>query len=480
MFTVHKQNKASDTDILQNEIESLIDRQRQRTMWVQWSVWVLLAIVFLLTTAQFTSTLTRWVHNTMMSPLERLRMEQSRAIKQAALNQLITPPDLEHIRQVLHEVNSDFYGYNQPKNVETFLTAWAGFPELDSNDPFHLDRPFPGNPAQSWRQWLLDKTKLSDTYGGYYNPRFETLEKWQAATVAQLNTVLNTPLPQLLSDSLSRTLRRLPKSYGKLKALLTFELVQNDHFIEAEQALQKRVDAQKLEKDARLALLAVQVARDLGFKRPAQWYGWFKGSYKGARLMSYKSRASSEWSQDWNTFNKHLLAVRGSVRAWSKNDDPVFILQNPLHMPLQAKFVGRYGARRKNNQGRLYKHHGIDLKAPEGQPVYPVAAGWVTYVGYQARGHGNHIRIRHDHGWMSVYSHLKSDRLWDKLKARFKEEGPFWVDTNEILASVGTTGNIPANDAQYGYAHLHFEILRNGVRYNPEDLLAERVTPVGF
>ena len=142
-------------------------------------------------------------------------------------------------------------------------------------------------------------------------------------------------------------------------------------------------------------------------------------------------------------------------------------------MPLEVKNVGLFGARRKSSGGGLYKHKGIDLIADEGTLIYPVKDGFVVFVGNKRNGHGNHIKIIHDNRIVSLYSHLRDNRIWERTLARFRNEGPFWIGILIPLASVGSTGNIPVNDAQYGYAHLHLEVEVHGKLENPFQMFNE-------
>src|SRR5579864_2884292 len=52
-------------------------------------------------------------------------------------------------------------------------------------------------------------------------------------------------------------------------------------------------------------------------------------------------------------------------------------------------------------------HMGVDLRAPGGTPVYPLADGVVSNVGTDPMG-GNVVNIQHANGVRTYYAHLSS------------------------------------------------------------------------
>jgi len=51
-------------------------------------------------------------------------------------------------------------------------------------------------------------------------------------------------------------------------------------------------------------------------------------------------------------------------------------------------------------------HHGLDLRAGLGAPLYAVDSGVIVYAGPNDYGYGNLVVIDHGNGWQSVYGHL--------------------------------------------------------------------------
>lgn len=98
-------------------------------------------------------------------------------------------------------------------------------------------------------------------------------------------------------------------------------------------------------------------------------------------------------------------------------------------------------------------HEGLDLAAYKGTPIYAAASGEVIYAGYN-NSYGNHIKIRHPDGLITLYAHCSELLV---------ETGDTVSQADEI-GLVGSTGN------STGY-HCHFEVYKDGVRIDPEDYI---------
>ncbi len=113
-------------------------------------------------------------------------------------------------------------------------------------------------------------------------------------------------------------------------------------------------------------------------------------------------------------------------------------------MPTEGRFSSPYGRR----WGRF--HHGIDLSASVGTPVYAADNGIVTVSNYNKNGYGNLIEIDHQNGMVTRYAHLNS---------RAVSEGD-GVLKGDLLGTVGNTGRSTG-------PHLHFEVRIEGKSKDP-------------
>ncbi len=97
-------------------------------------------------------------------------------------------------------------------------------------------------------------------------------------------------------------------------------------------------------------------------------------------------------------------------------------------------------------------HHGVDYAAPTGTPVYTVGDGIVTRKGYQKRGGGNYITVKHNGTYSTTYMHLKGYAKGIKVGDHVKQ--------GELLGYVGSSGLSSG-------PHLDFRFYRNGKPVDP-------------
>lgn len=136
----------------------------------------------------------------------------------------------------------------------------------------------------------------------------------------------------------------------------------------------------------------------------------------------------------------------------------------PMSLPLDTLSFAQVGASVGQKVNPFYKvetaHTGVDLIAPQGDPVLAVADGTVTSVVTSRRGHGNEVEIRHAGGYVSRYAHLADIKVSQGQR----------VTRGRRIASVGISGNSFA-------PHLHFELLKDGEYLDPVAFFYARVTP---
>ena len=113
-------------------------------------------------------------------------------------------------------------------------------------------------------------------------------------------------------------------------------------------------------------------------------------------------------------------------------------------LPLYGVITSTTGIRNDPFDGRLKHHNGMDIAAPTGTPVKPVAPGTVIFSGWRG-GYGNAVIIEHFDGMLTVYAHHSSNQV---------NEGDI-VDNSTIIALSGSTGRSTG-------PHLHFEAWREG------------------
>ncbi|MEP7355650.1 MAG: peptidoglycan DD-metalloendopeptidase family protein, partial [Anaerolineales bacterium] len=99
-------------------------------------------------------------------------------------------------------------------------------------------------------------------------------------------------------------------------------------------------------------------------------------------------------------------------------------------------------------------HHGLDIRAKLGNPIYATDSGVIVYAGPNSFGYGNLVVIDHGNGWQSVYGHLSQ---WNVECGQSVFQG-------NLIGLAGSTGNSSG-------PHLHFELRYKGSYVNPWTVL---------
>lgn len=94
-------------------------------------------------------------------------------------------------------------------------------------------------------------------------------------------------------------------------------------------------------------------------------------------------------------------------------------------------------------------HTGVDISAPYGAPVSVAADGRVIFAGW-LRGYGKTVIVYHGYGFVTLYAHLSS----------------ILVDYGERVVKGQVIGKVGATGRAFG-THLHYEVLKYGIRQNP-------------
>jgi murein DD-endopeptidase MepM/ murein hydrolase activator NlpD len=112
---------------------------------------------------------------------------------------------------------------------------------------------------------------------------------------------------------------------------------------------------------------------------------------------------------------------------------------------------------------RRRAHHGVDYAAPVGTPVYAIGNGKVIDKGFQARGGGNYVKIRHNSTYTTTYMHLSRFAKGLKVGDMVKQK--------QVIGYVGSTGLSTG-------PHLDFRVYENGKPINPLTIKSQPKKPV--
>jgi murein DD-endopeptidase MepM/ murein hydrolase activator NlpD len=120
-----------------------------------------------------------------------------------------------------------------------------------------------------------------------------------------------------------------------------------------------------------------------------------------------------------------------------------------MSQPVAGRITSGFGMRRHPILRFARMHRGVDFAAGYGQPIYAATAGQVVRTGW-AGGYGKQVRIAHDGGLLTSYSHM----------SRIVAQRGSPVRQGQVIGYVGSTGLSTG-------PHLHYELYRNGVAINP-------------
>jgi len=130
-----------------------------------------------------------------------------------------------------------------------------------------------------------------------------------------------------------------------------------------------------------------------------------------------------------------------------------------ISMPLDRiiSVTSPYGKRIHPILGTIRMHNGIDLKAYY-ENVYAVMDGIVSETGWDLRGGGQYIKVKHYNRFETAHLHLSE--IYYKVDE--------FVKAGFVIARSGNTGNSTG-------AHLHFSVRENGKYIDPIRFLNDLV-----
>ena len=134
-------------------------------------------------------------------------------------------------------------------------------------------------------------------------------------------------------------------------------------------------------------------------------------------------------------------------------------LGDNISMPLRNRIIvtSPYGTRMHPIFGTAKMHNGIDLKANY-EDVHAVLDGIITETGWDSKGGGNYIKVKHYNRFETAYLHLSEIyyKVGEKVRAGF------------IIGKSGNSGNSTG-------PHLHFAVKEYGRNINPAHFLRDLI-----
>lgn len=122
----------------------------------------------------------------------------------------------------------------------------------------------------------------------------------------------------------------------------------------------------------------------------------------------------------------------------------------PTGRPIPDGWISSYfGARTDPFTGLREYHKGLDFAGKDGEEIYAVASGLVTWSAARF-GYGQMVEINHGNGYITRYAHNRTNLV---------KVGDV-VTKGQRIALMGSTGRSTG-------PHVHFEVLKNGRVVDP-------------
>lgn len=171
--------------------------------------------------------------------------------------------------------------------------------------------------------------------------------------------------------------------------------------------------------------------------------------------------------------SKKLDKLSKQLYIQSKSFDEVFEMAKkkeemlaaiPAIQPVSNKDLTRMASGYGYRTDPVYKtrkfHAGMDFTAPRGTPIYATGDGKVIQADAKSRGYGNHVRIDHGYGYVTLYAHM------NKFNCKVGQK----VKRGDVIGYVGNTGKSVG-------PHCHYEVRKNGNPINPVNFYFNDLTP---
>lgn len=160
-------------------------------------------------------------------------------------------------------------------------------------------------------------------------------------------------------------------------------------------------------------------------------------------LIEDYSEADSVFNSNW---------ITGQIFAYKKKKS---VLKETVKLalidPFRTFFFPKYG---KILRGFSRRHKGQDIKLNMGDPVAVAFDGKVRFAGYNRRGFGNLVVVRHYNGLETYYAHLS------RISVKVDE-----------MVKAGATIGLGGSTGRSTTPHLHFEIRYQDKPIDPKKIV---------
>lgn len=196
----------------------------------------------------------------------------------------------------------------------------------------------------------------------------------------------------------------------------------------------------------------------------------YKRTYSG---VSAKGKGDYSADKDIEETGYRIRKIQEMLVSQSKSYEEIYSLARnqesmlqsiPAIQPVSNKDLERISSGFGYRIHPIYKvaklHTGLDFTADVGTEIYATGDGVIEKVEQILTGYGNNVTIQHGYGYETLYGHMS------KILVKNGEH----VKRGQLIGLVGNTG------ASTG-PHLHYEVIRNGVKVDPAFYFYNDITP---
>ncbi len=188
--------------------------------------------------------------------------------------------------------------------------------------------------------------------------------------------------------------------------------------------------------------------------------------YPIKKVPNWVELDSSDWDKTYNQlrssslvntpyYDPNKLKIPVENLKWGDtDDDKIRVMKITYSVP----YMGNYLLDGRENAG---SHLAVDIKIPNGTPVYAIANGTVSKVSNQSSGFGHHIVIQHNN-----FPTLTNPNARETLHSSYSHLGNIEVEVGDVVRK----GDLIAYSGETGTAttpHLHFQLDNDDAPWHP-------------
>lgn len=250
-----------------------------------------------------------------------------------------------------------------------------------------------------------------------------------------------------------------------------FAPLQEKQLTEESDVLFQRVENINQQLDKLDVSLGTLNDRDNSFYRPLLQTGRIPSSYyelgKGGTERYSRKNTNIIQSTDlrFEQFLHRISVQRKSygeliVLAEAKSESMKFL---PCILPVNGNMISGFGYRKHPISGASTLHTGIDFACGIGTPIFATADGVIKESSRNGHGYGICINVDHSNGFETKFAHLS------KSLVKTGDQ----ITRGQLIAYSGNTGRSTG-------PHLHYELIKDGVKVNPADYIYGDLLPMEY